>query len=109
MQVSSSTSTGVQSSQGSNRIAALQKQLRQLTDELKDVATMDMEPKAKQERLKLLQAQIQMVQQQIAAIQRQQQQEQLSQQNAQAARQAQAAEHKTPRTPGLGESVDVYA
>lgn len=109
MQISSTTSTGGLGSKAGGDIAALQKQLRQLTDQLKNVAALDMEPKAKEERVKLIQAQIQMVQQQIAAIQRQSQQEQMSKQLAeQAAKQVKASDASPARTPGLGGSVDVY-
>ena len=78
MQVASTTSSPVKpsSSSGSSDIAKLQKQLRELTEELKGVVSSDMDAKAKQEKAKLLQAQIQMVQAQITAIQRAQQQEQ---------------------------------
>nr|WP_315430961.1 FlxA-like family protein [uncultured Albidiferax sp.] len=109
MQVSSITSTGGLGSKAGGDIAALQKQLRQLTDQLKNVASLDMEPKAKEERVKLIQIQIQMVQQQIVAIQRQSQQEQLSKQlAAQAAKQVKSSDASSARTPGLGGSVDVY-
>jgi hypothetical protein len=107
MQITSSTATRTQGSQGGQQIAGLLKQMRQLTEQLKSAATGDGDPKAKAERIKLLQAQIQMVQAQIAAIQRQQQQEQLNQQKT--AQATQAAESPPARTPGLGESVDTYA
>ncbi len=88
--------------------------MRELTDELRNVAGQDMEPKAKQEKVKLLQAQIQMVQQQIAAIQRQMQQEQMdraqAQQQAKASQQPRSTPVNKPQSlPGLGESVDTFA
>lgn len=107
MKITSSSANRSQGSQAGQQIAGLLKQMRQLTEQLKNVAVGDGDPKAKAEQIKLLQAQIQMVQAQIAAIQRQQQQEQLSQQKA--AQAAQAAERPPARPPGLGESVDTYA
>ena len=68
MQVSSASSTSSASgAQSSSEIAKLQKQMRQLTDELKNVATSDMDAKAKKQRVEALQAQIQNLQTQIDA------------------------------------------
>ena len=115
MQVSStSASTSRVSSSSGGDIAKLQKQLRELTDELKGVASSNLDAKAKQEKSKLLQAKVQMVQAQIAAIQRAQQQEQQKAQVAKAEGAAGAA-HKQKaastedRTSGLGGNVDTYA
>lgn len=113
MQISSSTSSPRTTSGASsgNDVARLQKQLRELTDELGSVAGQDMDAKAKQEKVKILQAQIQMVQQQISAIQRQNQQEQANKlQQAQDAKNADT--QATPargKTPGLGDVVDTFA
>lgn len=73
-----------------------------------------MEAKAKQEKVKLLQAQIQMVQQQIAAIQRQIQQEQMDraqvQQQAKANQQPRSTPVNKPENlPGLEEPVGAFA
>ena len=116
MQVASTTSAPVKptSSSGSGDIAKLQKQLRELTEELKGVVSSDMDAKAKQEKAKLLQAQIQMVQAQITAIQRAQQQEQQLAQVAKAegaaANAAQQKKTQAAKTPssGLGNNVDTY-
>ena len=113
MQISRATSSPVATSGASsgNDIAKLQKQLRALTDELRDVAGQDMDAKAKQEKTKLLQAQIQMVQQQIAAIQRQNQQDQAHKlQQAQDAKNSDTkASSASGKTPGLGDNVDTFA
>jgi len=86
--------------------------LRELADELKGVASSDLDAKAKQEKVKLLQARIQMVQAEIAAIQRAQQQKQ---QASQAEKSEDLAnEALTQRAPsegqksGLGSKVDTY-
>ena len=116
MQVASTTSSPLKpsSSSGGSDIAKLQKQLRELTEELKGVVSSDMDAKAKQEKAKLLQAQIQMVQAQITAIQRAQQQEQQRAQAAKAegaaanaAQQQKAPSAKNPPA-GLGRNVDTY-
>ncbi|MBD9390799.1 FlxA-like family protein [Acidovorax sp. ACV01] len=114
MQISGANSTNAASrGAASSNIAKLQKQLRELTDELRGVAGQDIDAKAKQEKIKLLQAQIQMVQQQIAAIARQSQQEQAArQQQAQATRDPSTKAAPAPtgrRTPGLGDTVDTFA
>lgn len=85
MQVSNTSSSSSTSgtATGSSDIAALQKQLRDLTNELKNVATSNLDAKAKAEKTKLLQAQIQMVQAQIAAIQRANMQKQQTAQSEQ--------------------------
>lgn len=113
MQISNASSSAgaTASPQSSNNINKLQKQLRDLTDELRGVVGQDMDAKAKQMKVKMLQAQIQMVQQQIAAIQRQSQQDQANkmkqvQEAKNSSTQAAAARGKTP---GLGETVDTFA
>ncbi len=116
MQLSgTSPSAGSRSAAGgdASAIAKLQKQLHELVEELKGVATSNMEPKAKKERVKLLQSQIQTVQAQIAAIQRARQQEQqnAAMQKAQsAAKLDQENRDKADRKNiSLGNLVDTYA
>lgn len=102
---------------GGGDIVRLQKRVQELTNELKAVASSDMEAKAKIAKSKLLQAMIQMLQQQIASIQQQAQQAQaLQQQKAADAVQktapaANAAGAPTARKPAgaLGSMVDTYA
>lgn len=102
---------------GGADIARLQKRVQELTNELKSVASSDMEPKAKIARSKLLQAMVQMLQQQIAAIQQQAQQGQALQQQkaAEAAQKAGPAalapgRAVAPKARGaLGGMVDIYA
>lgn len=123
MQVSSSQSLAVPSagasaaggSSAAAEIARLQKQIRVLTNDLKDVATDDsLDAKAKQKKAALLQAQIQVLQQQIAAIQ--QAEAQKSQDRAQ--HRTQAAQEADPAPSPLrrqrsegrpGSLVDVLA
>lgn len=94
-------------------IAKLQKQLRDLVEELKGLATSDMDPKAKKERVKLLQSQIQMVQAQITAIQRARQQEQQDVTIQKSENATKLAEKKKPKAAfkndQLGSNVDTYA
>lgn len=94
-------------------IAKLQKQLRDLVEELKGLAASNIDPKSKKERVKLLQAQIQMVQAQIAAIQRARQQEQQDLSVQKSANAAKLAEKKKATTASgrdkLGSLVDAYA
>ncbi len=105
------------SGSGGGDIVRLQKRVQELTNELKAVASSDMEAKAKIAKSKLLQAMIQMLQQQIASIQQQAQQAQaLQQQKAADAVQktapaANAAGAPTARKPAgaLGSMVDTYA
>lgn len=129
MQVSSVSSspapTGAGRATSSSDVAKLQKQLRELTDALKQASSdQSMDGKAREQKVKLLQSQIQMVQAQIEAIQRQKQQEQLDKQREvqQADDQrgvppaslgsgdgpAATASRRAGATPGLGESVDTY-
>ena len=114
----SSASVGSASSSGGNDTARLQKRVQELTNELKNVATSDMDAKAKVAKSKLLQAMIQMLQQQIAAIQQQAQQAQAMQQQkaaevaqkpASAAKAAAAATEQRKTTGALGGMVDTYA
>jgi predicted ribosome quality control (RQC) complex YloA/Tae2 family protein len=109
MQVSLSSSAGNVSSSSGSDIAKLQKQLWSLTEELKGVATSNLDAKAKKEKVKLLQAQIQMVQAQISAIQRARQQEQQEAQSRKA--EATNAQRRTsPRRPSsLGSQLDTFA
>ena len=73
---SSLTTAGRSTSGGSSDTAALQKQLRDLTEQLKQAATdSTADSKAREQKVRLLQAQIQAVQAQIEAIQRRKQQE----------------------------------
>ena len=119
MQITSATSSSSNAGAGAgnaSNINRLQKQLRDLTEELRGVASSDMDEKAK-----LLQSQIQMVQQQITALQRQMQQEQMDkaqaqlqqQQDARAARERTGSATVQPRRagaqPGLGKSVNTFA
>jgi len=117
MQISSSSSVSSTSSAGSgggdaSRIAALQKQLKEATNELKQVATdSTLDTKAKEQKQKLLQAQIQAIQQQIASIQQAAAQE--AQKKAQAKADATGTEKPaTARKPAdspLGNNLDVFA
>ena len=110
MQVSPSSSTGnVPSSAAASDIAKLQKQLMSLVEELKSVATSDMDAKAKKEKVKLLQAQIQMVQAQISAIQRARQQAQQEVQSRKA--EAVSAQRRTTerQTANPGSQLDTFA
>ncbi|MCS4510867.1 FlxA-like family protein [Xylophilus ampelinus] len=102
------------SGSGGGDIARLQKRVQELTNELRSVATSDMEAKAKITKTKLLQAMIQMLQQQIAAVQQQGQQAQaLQQQKAAEAAQkaAPTASTASARKPAgaLGATLDTYA
>lgn len=110
---SSATPSGALQGAGGNSsdLAALQRKLRELADALKRVPTEDGDPKAKQQKAKLLQAQIQMVQQQIEALMRQKQQEQLDKQREKQQHSELEAlrQGRKPSAPGLGESVDTYA
>lgn len=75
----SRTSPSAASSSNPGEIDKLQKQLKELTKELRAVDSSGLTPKARIERAKLLQAMIQMVQQQISALlQSQRQKESLS-------------------------------
>lgn len=104
MQISISSSSGSTANANSAAtIARLQKQMRELTEQLKAVVWEDMDPKAKEQRIQMLQAMIQMVQQQIAATQ---QAEEMQQMQRQAAEQRKVAQASTKRASGL---VDVYA
>ena len=117
MQISSSSSVSSTSPSGSgggdaSRIAALQKQLKEATNELKQVATdSTLDTKAKEQKQKLLQAQIQAIQQQIASIQQAAAQE--AQKKAQAKADAADVEKPVaPRKPAesrLGNNLDVFA
>lgn len=60
----------------SDEIGKLLGRIKELTAELKSLTSSDMDPKAKQDRAKLIQAQIKMLYAQIAAIQRERQQAQ---------------------------------
>ena len=110
----SSLSGHISSSGGDGSdIAKLQKQLRDLVEELKGLATSDIDPKSKKERVKLLQAQIQMVQAQITAIQRARQQEQQNVTIQKSENAAKLADKKSPEAASendtLGSNVDTYA
>ncbi len=103
---------------GSDDTAALQKQLRDLTDQLKETSSdTSLNAKAREQKTRLLQAQIQAVQAQIAAIQRQKQQEQIESQrdNADAstpppaAKNGQADKQRGSAVNGLGANVDTFA
>ena len=112
MQISSTTLTiGAAPGAGAaNSLDKLQKQLRELSEELQSVAVQDMDPKTKRERVKLLQVQIQMVQAQIEAIHRQTQQEQLERQRQADAKKEAAAPTASGKSkpPGLGGTVDTF-
>jgi hypothetical protein len=106
MQVQSSSSTPIANSGASSagndtsaQIAALQKQLRVVTQEIKvTIADTSMEAKAKQQKIKLLNAQAMAIQTQIAALQRAQQQAQ--QDNAlQAQVSADKTQHSSNKRP----------
>ncbi len=110
MQVSLSPSIGnAASGAAASDIAKLQKQLKSLVDELKRVATSDMDAKAKKEKVKLLQAQIQMVQAQISAIQRarEQAQQEVQSRKAEAASAQRRATERQTSNPGS--QVDTFA
>ncbi len=126
MQISRTSSTaavapasGSGASGGSSDTAALQKQLRDLTEALKQTSSdTTMNAKAREQKTRLLQAQIQAVQAQIAAIQRQQQQEQIERQRqnagtagntAAADQDSQGTGRKAAAAQGLGGNVDTYA
>ena len=84
MQLTSvSTTTGSSASRSTasaSDVDKLQKQLRELTDALKQASSdQSLDAKARQQKVKLLQSQIQVVQAQIEALQRQKQQDQLDQ------------------------------
>lgn len=115
MQVSSTSnsgSTNTSSSAGSD-IAKLQRQLRDLTEELKNVVTSNLDAKAKAEKAKLLQAQIQMVQAQIAAIQRANQQKQQDAQTEKVKATDRVSRKQKAESNGLltgfGDNVDTHA
>lgn len=94
-------------------IAKLQKQLRDLVEELKGLATSNIDAKSKKERIKLLQSQIQMVQAQISAIQRARQQEQQKLAIQKSENAAKLTEPQKPRAASKsdkpGSLVDTYA
>lgn len=103
---------------GSDDTAALQKQLRDLTDQLKETSSdTSLNAKAREQKTRLLQAQIQAVQAQIAAIQRQKQQEQIESQRDNAdtaaapppAKNGQADKQRGSAVNGLGANVDTFA
>jgi DNA repair exonuclease SbcCD ATPase subunit len=107
----SSSASGVGDSGTASQIARIQKQIQTLTNELKDLATSDMNAKAKIARSTLLQAMIQMLQQQIAALQQAQAVKQLqaASDKAQAAQPGKSTAAARNPVAGLGESVDTYA
>ncbi|MEH3086684.1 MAG: FlxA-like family protein [Xylophilus ampelinus] len=99
------------------QIARLQAQLKDVTARIQSLAADDtLEAKAKQQRLKLLQAQAEAIQQQIAALQQAseraaQQAAQRAQQRAQAAAPDASGPAAAPARPaaGPGRTIDVYA
>ncbi len=101
----SATSSGAADTSGT--IAKLQKQIEQLTIALKDLASSDMEAKAKLLKSKLLQGMIQMLQQQIAALQRQSQQAQALKQQVTQAQPSASVQRKASQT--VGTVLDTFA
>ena len=111
MQVSfSTTSSSAKGSNSAASIARLEKQMRELTEQLKAAVWEDLDPKVKEQKIQMLQAMIQMVQQQIAAIQQAEQLQQMQQQQAKAAEQQKVSQQASQNTVNRRSSlVDVYA
>ncbi|MFZ4286038.1 FlxA-like family protein [Variovorax sp. HJSM1_2] len=110
MQVSFRSTGGAnQGASSAAAIARLEKQMRELTEQLKAVVWEDMDPKLKEQRIQMLQGMIQMVQQQIMAVQRAEELRQMQEQQARAAEQQKATRAESSRQSGLGYRVDVYA
>lgn len=110
MNVSSVGTKASSSSSGtSDALAALQKKVRDLTAELKAVATSTMEAKAKKLKTELLQSMIQVLQAQIAAIQQQRAQAQADAANKKAMEDAATAKtSKGKSKSNAGQAVDTY-
>jgi hypothetical protein len=104
------TTSGASSSDRSGEIAALQKQLRELTERTKSLADSDLDEKTKQKLVQMLMAQMQVIMAQIAALQTAQQQEQ-SPSKADGGLTRTVAEKEPGRqdiASGLGRYLDIY-
>lgn len=111
MQVSlSPTSSSAKGSNSAATIARLEKQMRELTEQLKAAVWEDIDPKVKEQKIQMLQAMIQMIQQQIASIQQAEQLQQMQRQQAKSAEQSKASQQAS-QEPANRRSrlVDVYA
>lgn len=103
-----STSSASGGGNAASRIQQLQKQLKDATNELKQVANGDGDAASKKQQTELLQMRIQMLQSQIEALQNQQTQQAQKLQSS-----AKAVEASTVQSPaqssGLGSLLDEYA
>jgi hypothetical protein len=111
MQVTfSSASSSAKGTNSAATIARLEKQMRELTEQLKAAVWEDLDPKVKEQKIQMLQAMIQMVQQQIAAIQQADAMQQMQRQQAKAAEQQKASEEaRQNQSNSRPRLVDAYA